>query len=245
MAPVTVMGGVAISSWAALSCVVDGVRHRHGRRDDIVMDGAYGALVGVRRRRHFTQILSGVDGLYTFPPSLCNQSVRVIRILVNSHVDLCLLSSTRVPRLSSAPSGGGGGVGVVDGVVDGVTISSWVALSWVAWMAPVTVVDGVTISSWTALSCVVDGARHRHRRRDDIVMDGAVVGGVDGASHHHGRCDGVVMDGAVVGGVDGASHRHGRRGDIVMDGVYGAVSASFYANAIGRRWPLHFSAEPL
>jgi hypothetical protein len=70
------------------------------------MGGAYGAVVGggVRRRRHFTQMLSGVDGLYTFLPSLCNQSVRVIRILVNSHVDLHSLSSTRVPRLSSAPA---------------------------------------------------------------------------------------------------------------------------------------------
>jgi hypothetical protein len=44
MAPVTVMDGVTISSWTALSCVVDGASHRHGRRDDIVMDGAYGAV---------------------------------------------------------------------------------------------------------------------------------------------------------------------------------------------------------
>jgi hypothetical protein len=61
---------------------------------------------GVRRRRRFTQMLSGVDGPYTFSPSLCNQSVRVIRILVNSHVDLHSLSSTRVPRLSSASTVG-------------------------------------------------------------------------------------------------------------------------------------------
>jgi hypothetical protein len=66
--------------------------------DDAAQSIAYGALVSIRRRRHFTQMLSGVDGLYTFLPSLCNQSVRVIRILVNSHVDLCSLSSTRVHR---------------------------------------------------------------------------------------------------------------------------------------------------
>jgi hypothetical protein len=128
MALAIVMGGVTVSSRTALSCGVDGASHRH-----------------------FTQMLSGVDGLYTFPPSLCNQSVRVIRILVNSHVDLCLLSSTRVPRLSSAP--GDGGVDVMDGVVDG---------------AVVTVMGGAVVGG-------VNGASHRHGRRGDIVMGGAVV----------------------------------------------------------------------
>jgi hypothetical protein len=65
----------------------------------VVHDCVGGAMEASVVDRRFTQMLSGVDGLYTFSPSLCNQSVRVIRILVNSHVDLCLLSSARVPRL--------------------------------------------------------------------------------------------------------------------------------------------------
>jgi hypothetical protein len=123
-----------------------------------------GAQTGVRQRRHLTQMLSGVDGLYTFSPSLCNQSVRVIRILVNSHVDLCSLSSTRVPRLSSAPV-----------VVDDDRRASWAAscvvggalasirrhhASWIASCVPSCVVDGIVCrASWTAPcvpSCVVD-----------------------------------------------------------------------------------------
>jgi hypothetical protein len=80
-------------------CAVKRTHGRRRRRSSSSMTVWACALVGVRRRRHFTQMLSGVDDPYTFSPSLCNQSVRVIRILVNSHVDLHSLSSTRVPRL--------------------------------------------------------------------------------------------------------------------------------------------------
>jgi hypothetical protein len=101
------MGGVTLSSWAARMAPW---RRPPWRRPP--------------PSSSFYESLSGVDGLYTFPPSLCNQSVRVIRILVNSHVDLCLLSSTRVPKLSSAPGGGVGGVGG-DGVVRDCVVATW------------------------------------------------------------------------------------------------------------------------
>jgi hypothetical protein len=91
-------------AWSTNACCVLHTRTHDdgygcGTSPPVVRGCVGGSVVGVRRRRRFTQILSGVDGLYTFLPSLCNQSVRVIRILVNSHVDLCLLSSTRVPKL--------------------------------------------------------------------------------------------------------------------------------------------------